>query len=184
MDSMNKPLTIEKALELNVQKYAALPANEREKTLIWVSNAANLSPYKNDREFNAALLPLLFEFDAKLKQAQKPPLPTPAETNAFLLWGFGLLAKIAGGLVVIGGGLYLVGAFIYGTGNAFMAGALANSEVIFYGVCGMVGLVVAVAAYRNWPKNEETPGGETPVQNQTIINVYSATGGDVKINEK
>ena len=181
---MKEPLTLEKALELNVQRYAEKPAPERERIRAWIKEAAYGHPDKATRDFNTTLYGMVLQVENRIAQAQRPPLPTPAETNAFLLWAGGLLAKIGGGLVVIGGGLYLVGAAVVGTGNAFMAGAMANSNAIFYGVCGLAGLVVAVAAYRNWPKNEETPGGETPVTNQTILNVYSAKGGDVTVNEK
>jgi len=179
------------AIEITVATFVTRPEAERlaiiEKVRFDAGEVDGMGhPEQHQKQFSKALLVRLEQADNALTQAQRgevrPPLPTPAETNAFLLWAGGLLAKIGGGLAVIGSGLYLVGALVIGTGNAFMAGALANSEAIFYGICGLVGMVVAVAAYRNWPKSEETPGGETPAQNQTIINVYSATGGDVTVN--
>ena len=146
------------------------------------------STIEHDKEFAKALLPRLEQADKALTTAQRgevgPPLPTPAETNAFLLWAGGLSAKIGAGIVVIGGGLYLVGALVVGTGEAIRIWAAANAAPIGLGIAAVL-VVIGINALPRWKgEHEEMPGGETPVQNQTIFNIYSATGGDVKINEK
>lgn len=188
--------TTAQAVEITVAKFITRPEAERLAILEKVRFAAGKvdgmgSTIGHDKEFAKALLPRLEQADKALAQAQRgevgPPLPTPAETNAFLLWAGGLFAKIGAGIAAIGGALYLVGAAVVGTGNAFIAGARANSNVIFYAVCGLVGLIVAVAAYRNWPKNEETPDGETSVKIQNIVNniyISQSQEGDVVVNSE
>lgn len=111
---MNQPVTLEKALELNVLKYAQLPEKEREQVLVWVSNAASLSPYKNDREFNAALLPLLQKAERELQRREMPPMPTAQEHIQF--WG-GLGSGLAVLVLKVGGAglaLYLIGGAVVG----------------------------------------------------------------------
>lgn len=175
-------LTIEKA----IRQYAEMQPKERAAILKECKALAYGNYPQRTRELNLALLKAFAEIDRRAEQAQRPQMPTNDETNAAILWGLGLLAKIGGGVVVIGGGLWFIGALVVGTGRAFIAGAIANSGTIFWGIVGLVAVVVAVAGYRNLRDvaEEETDGGEAPVQNQTIINVYSATGGDVQVNQK
>jgi len=181
MDSMNNPLTLEKALELNVQRYAESPAPERERIRAWIKEAAYGHPDKATRDFNTTLYGLVLQVESRIAQAQRPPLPTPAETNAFLLWGFRLLVKAGGGLAVIGGGLYLVGAAVVGTGEAIRIWAVANAGAIGWGIAAILA-VIGINALPRWKGEQEEKKPETPAQNQTIINVYSATGGDVTVN--
>lgn len=180
---MNKPMTLETA----VQQYAELPPERRAVVLKECHAFAHGNYPAQTRELNRALLKAFAEIDGRIEQAQRPPLPTPAETNAFLLWGFGLLAKIAGGLVVIGGGLYLVGALVVGTGEAIQIWAVANAGVIGWGIAAVLA-VIGIGALPRWKgEKEETPGGETPVKIQNIVNniyISQSQEGDITVNEK
>lgn len=180
---MNQPLT----LELAVQRYAELPPEKRAVVLKECHAFAYGNYPAQTRELNKALLKAFAEIDGKIAQAQRPPLPTAAETNAFLLWGFGLLAKIGAGLVVIGGGLCLVGSAVYGTGEAIRIWAVANAGVIGWGIAAVLA-VIGINALPRWKvEQDETPGGEVPVKVQNIVNniyISQSQEGDIKINEQ
>lgn len=188
--------TTAQAVEITVAKFITRPEAERLAILEKVRFAAGEvdgmgHPEKHQKEFSKALLPRLEQADKALAQAQRGevrlPLPTPDETNAFILWGFGLLAKIGGGLAVIGGGLYLVGAAVVGTGEAIRIWAVANAAPIGLGIAAVLA-VIGINALPRWNgEQEETPGGETPVKIQNIVNniyISQSQEGDITVNEK
>lgn len=178
---MNNPLT----LETVVSQYAELTP-ERRAVVLKECHAFAYGNYPmQTRELNRALLKAFAEIDGRIAQAQKPQPPTAAETNAVLLWGLGLLAKIGGGLAVIGGGLYLVGALAYGAGQAIQIWAVANAGVIGWGIAAVLA-VIGINALPRWKgEKEETTGGEAPVKVQNIVNniyISQSQEGDVVVN--
>ena len=178
---MNNPLTKETA----VQQYAELPPARPAVGVKECHAFAHGNYPEQTRELNRALLKAFAEIDGRLTQSQRPQLPTPAETNAFLLWGFGLLAKIAGGIVVIGGGLCLVGALVVGTGEAIRIWAVANAGVIGWGIAAILA-IIGIGCLPKWKgEQDETPGGETPFKIQNIVNniyISQSQEGDVVVN--
>ena len=184
-------MTPAQAIEITVAKFVTRPESERLAILEKVRFAADWHPEQHQKQFSKALLPRLEQADKALTQAQRgevrPPLPTPAETNAFLLWAGGLLAKVGAGVAVIGGVLYLVGAAVVGTGEAIKIWAVANAGVIGWGIAAILA-VIGIAALPKWKgESEETPGGDTPVKIQNIVNniyITQSQEGDIKVNEK
>lgn len=178
---MNKPLTLERA----VAQYAELPP-ERRAVVLKECHAFAYGNYPaQTRELNRALLKAFAEIDGRISQAQRPQPPTAAETNAFLMWGLGLLAKAGAALAVIGGGLYLVGALVVGTGEAIRIWAVANAGAIGWGIAAILA-VIGIGCLPRWKgEQEETPGDETPVQNQNIVvNVFTSQSGNVNVNSE
>ena len=174
-------------LELAVARYAELPPEKRAVVLKECHAFAHGNYPEQTRELNRALLKAFAEIDNRVAQAQRPHPPTAAETNAVLLWGFGLLAKVGAGIAVIGGGMYLVGALVVGTGEAIRIWAVANAMVIGWAF-GAVLAVIGIGCLPRWNgEQEETPGGETPVKIQNIVNniyISQSQEGDITVNEK
>lgn len=188
---MKEPLTLEKAL----QEYMESSDEKRAAARRWSETAAQMHPEPETRELNRALLKAFAEIDGsgasptdgRIERAKEPPMPTPAETNAVLLWGFGLLAKIAGGLVVIFGGMYLAGAAVAGLGTAIQIWAVSNAVAIGW-VFAAVLAVVGIGALPRWKGGqEEREAGETPVKIQNIVNniyISQSQEGDVVVNSE
>ena len=178
---MNQYLTIEKA----VSNFAAWDEAEQKRALDIVQRAAETHPDALTRQTNAQLLAALQAKQAELQKAKRPELPTAAETNAALWYFGGLFLKMVGGAAAVGGGLYFVGSIVYGAGKAFIAGALANSSAIFWGVIGLVGGIVALFAWGNWREAIEVEEADKQDGGQTlIVNVFTSQNGDVNVTEQ
>lgn len=169
-----------------MERYKSLPAEQRKKhrNLAAFLATSGGTVTQADRRFNAALLAAMEQHERTLQGAPPLPLPTKEETRAVLKYFAGCVAVIGGGLVAIVGGLYLIGAAVVGIGDAVRVFAYENRAAIGWGLGGLALFGVLVAAWNSRPKSEGESKPETTAQNQTIINVYSSTGGDVKINEK
>ena len=178
---MKELLTIEKA----VSNFASWDEAFRAEMLASVKREAQTNPDPTTRQTNRLLLAALQAKQAELQRAKRPELPTAAETNAALWYFGGLFVKVVGGAAAVGGGLYFVGSIVYGAGKAFIAGALANSSAIFWGVIGLVGGIVALFAWGNWREASEVEEADKQDGGQTlIVNVFTSQNGDVNVTEQ
>lgn len=156
---MNKALTENDALFLNVEKYKNLPTERaRQGMLKWVDEAARMHPQPYTRDFNAKLLPLLKEADTALAKSERQETLTKAEVMALFSWlgnGIAVLVLKVGAAV---GGLYLIGAAVFGVGSGIVAFFIANGWI--FGGAIAAGAAVFLLSGLELGKGE-SGGGET-----------------------
>ena len=182
-------MTPAQAIEITLQKFVTRPAPERLAILEKVRFAAGEvdgmgSTIGHDKEFAKALLPRLEQADKALTQAQRgevrPTMPTWKETAQAAAWIVKPLALLA----VLVGGCALFVAFISGAMVAVRLWAIEYGAWIGAGVGLLFVGALASALPNPFRERDESEPGEVETKNQTIINVYSATGGDIFVDKK
>ena len=175
------------AIEITVAKFVTRPESERleiiENVRFQAGEADGVGhPERHQKEFSKALLIRLEQANKALTPAETPPaLPTWKETAQVAAW----IIKPVAVLAVLAGGVALFIAFIEGAMVAVRLWAVQNAGLVGAAVGGVLVAVLASGLQNPFRKQEEeSEPGEVEAKNQTIINIYSANGGDVTVNEK
>lgn len=169
-------------LKESVSLFLRQSPEQRGKTLAWVREAANGHPVKETRHFNAALYPLLIEADMKLRNQERPEMPTREETVQFFgNLGAGasvFLLKLCGTLLVCG----IAVSVLLGLFDAIRGFMWENRKILGFVI--MAGMAALFGAWAWGGEDEGQEESETPtsVQNQTIIvNVFTSQNGNVDV---